>query len=141
MRACSYAPHPICDFARVGEYLCKTNRFIRAVEEYPPFVRKYFLLIFSPEHTLNVEAFSVPNMADVPENALYVWSWRPVKLFLRKAFQLRNRICIPEASTEGPVERVIQVNIHFDLSTAEQVILDKISYTRVLLIPRRSTGV
>ena len=80
-------------------------------------------------------------MADVPENALYVWSWRPVKLFLRKAFQLRNRICIPEASTEGPVERVIQVNIHFDLSTAEQVILDKISYTRVLLIPRRSTGV
>jgi len=60
-------------------------------------------------------------MADVPENALYVWSGRPVELFLRKAFHFRKRICIPEASTEGPVERVIQVNIHFDPSTAERL--------------------
>jgi len=120
MRECSYTPHPIFDFAGVGERISKTSSFIGAVEEYPILVRKYLPLISSPEHTLNVEALSVPNMADVPENALYVWSGRPVELFLRKALHFRNRICIPEASTESPVERVIQMNIHFDPSTAER---------------------
>jgi len=72
-----------------------------------------------------METFPVPNMADVPENALYVWSGRPVKLFLRKAFHFRKRVRIPEPSAERPMERVIQINIHFEFSSAERLLTQR----------------